>query len=122
MVNHGNWVGIIICNFSSLLASVWNNATVMIIFETISCFGKEGGNVFYYLASSIKDITILDIFIRLYGKIIKHFLEQKFSQIETEAQAGFREGRSIIDHIFCLKRKRQGGYRRTTFTFKWEAT
>jgi hypothetical protein len=30
-------------------------------------------------------------------------LEQEFSQIETEEQAGFRGGRSTIDHICCLK-------------------
>jgi hypothetical protein len=30
-------------------------------------------------------------------------LEQEFSQIETEKQAGFRAGRSTIDHVFCLK-------------------
>ena len=30
-------------------------------------------------------------------------MEQKFSQIETEEQTGFRAGRSTIDHIFCLR-------------------
>jgi len=45
----------------------------------------------------------LNIFSRLYGKILKHFLEQEFSQIETEGQTGFRAGRFTIDHIFCLR-------------------
>jgi hypothetical protein len=46
----------------------------------------------------------LNIFSRLYGKIIKYFLEQEFSQIEIEEQAGFKAGRSTIDHVFSLKR------------------
>ena len=45
----------------------------------------------------------MNIFSRLYGKIIKLFLEQEFSKIETEEQAGFMAGRCTVDHIFCLK-------------------
>ena len=30
-------------------------------------------------------------------------MEQEFSQIETEEQAGFRAVRSTIDHVFCLQ-------------------
>ena len=45
----------------------------------------------------------MSIFSPLYGKIIKHFLEQEFCHIETEEQAGFRVGRSTVDHIFCLR-------------------
>jgi hypothetical protein len=50
-----------------------------------------------------RGITVLNIFSRLYGKIIKYFLEREFFQIETEEQAEFRAGRSTIEHIFSLK-------------------
>ena len=65
----------------------------------ISAIHKKGKKDEY---ENYRGITVLNIFSRLYGKIIKHFLEQEFSQIETEEQAGFRAGRSTIDHIFCL--------------------
>ena len=50
-----------------------------------------------------KGDTVLNIFSRLYGKILKQFLEKEFFQIETEGKAGFRAGRSTIDHIFFLR-------------------
>jgi hypothetical protein len=30
-------------------------------------------------------------------------MEQEFSQLETKEQAGYRAGRSTVDHVFCLK-------------------
>ena len=45
----------------------------------------------------------MNIFSRLYERIKKYFLEQEFSQIEAEDQARFRDGRSTIDHVYCLK-------------------
>ena len=45
----------------------------------------------------------MNIFSRLYRKIIKHILEQEFAQIETEEQEGFKAGRSTVDRIFCLR-------------------
>ena len=66
----------------------------------ISAIYKKGKKDEY---ENCRGITVLNIFSRLYGKIIKYFLEQEFSQIEIEEQAGFRAGRSTIDHVFCLK-------------------
>ena len=51
-----------------------------------------------------RGIIILNNFSQLYGKIIKCLLEQEFSHIETEEQAGFRAARSTTDHVFCLKK------------------
>jgi hypothetical protein len=70
------------------------------IYIYISAIHKKGKNDEY---ENYRGITVLNIFSRLYGKIIKYFLEQEFSQIETEEQAGFRGGRSTIDHVFSLK-------------------
>jgi len=65
----------------------------------ISVFHKKGKKDEY---ENYIGITVLNIFSGLYGKIIKYFLEQEFFRIETEEQAGFRAGRSTVDHIFCL--------------------
>jgi hypothetical protein len=52
---------------------------------------------------SYRGITVLNNFSRLYGKIIKHFLEQEFSQLEIEEQAVFKAGRFPVEHIFSLR-------------------
>ena len=61
----------------------------------ISAIYKKGKNIEYV---NYRRRTVLNIFSLLHGKIIKHFLEKEFSQIETEEQVGFRAGRFTIDH------------------------
>ena len=63
----------------------------------ISAICKKGKKDEY---EKYRGITALNIFSQLNWKTIKHFLEQEFSQIETEEQAGFRAGWSTIDQIF----------------------
>ncbi len=46
---------------------------------------------------------MLNVFSRLYGRILKLFLEENYKSREDEFQAGFRVGRSTIDHIFVIK-------------------
>ena len=48
-----------------------------------------------------RGITVMNIFGRVYGKIIKYYLEENYKEKETEIQARFRAGRSTIDHEFC---------------------
>ena len=66
----------------------------------VSVIHKKGKKYEY---ENYRGITVLNIFSQIYGKIIKHFLEHEFSQIETEEQAGFRAGQSTVNHIFCLR-------------------
>ena len=69
------------------------------IYDIFQLFIKKERNEY----ENYRGITIFNIFSRLYGKIIKYFLEQESSHIETEEQAGFRVGRATIDHVFSLK-------------------
>lgn len=39
----------------------------------------------------------------MYGRILKKFVEQEFTTLEIEEQAGFRTGRSTMDHIFSIR-------------------
>jgi hypothetical protein len=71
----------------------WRIGYILITYKK----GKKDGYENY------RGITVLNIFSRLYERIIKHFLEQEFSQLEIDEQAGFRAGHSTIDHIFCLR-------------------
>jgi len=50
-----------------------------------------------------RGITVINIFSRVYGKIIKYYLEQSYKEKESDIQAGFRAGRFTIDHIFVIK-------------------
>jgi len=39
---------------------------------------------------------------RVYGKILTKKNEKEYSDFESEEQAGFRAGRSTVDHLFCF--------------------
>ncbi|XP_030759058.1 endoplasmic reticulum aminopeptidase 1-like [Sitophilus oryzae] len=49
--------------------------------------------------------TILRYFedyFRVYGKLVKKRIEEEYRDMEAEEQAGFRAGRSTVDHLFTL--------------------
>jgi hypothetical protein len=53
-------------------------------------------------------------------KISKYYLEESYIEKETEIQAGFRAGRSIIDHVFVIKKvieKTNNNRKEDHFTF-----
>lgn len=39
---------------------------------------------------------------KICGKVIKERIEREYMDTEAEEQAGFRAGRSTVDHLFCL--------------------
>ena len=53
--------------------------------------------------NNYRGITVMNIFSRLYGKIIKYYLEEEYKNKEYEIQAGFRSGRSTVDNVFVVK-------------------
>ena len=62
----------------------------------------------------------MNIFSQVYGKIIKYYLEESYKGKETEIQAGFRAGRSTIDHVFVSKQlieKTNNNRQEVHFTF-----
>ena len=50
-----------------------------------------------------KHNTVTATFSRLYGRILKDFIEEEIRMRESEEQSGFRAGRSRMNNIFCLK-------------------
>lgn len=49
-----------------------------------------------------RGIAVTGTISKLYGKVIKHRIENEYQGMEAEEQAGFRAGRSTIDHIFTI--------------------
>lgn len=49
-----------------------------------------------------RGIAVTSTISRIYGKIIKNKIENEYKDFEAEEQAGFRAGRSTIDHLYCV--------------------
>ncbi|XP_063924692.1 uncharacterized protein LOC135138644 [Zophobas morio] len=49
-----------------------------------------------------RDIAVTSTGSRIYGKILKTKIEQEYMDMEAEEQAGFRAGRSTVDHLYCV--------------------
>ena len=50
-----------------------------------------------YTRREAKMIAKIKLLSRLYGRILKHFLEAGYKVMRAEEQAGFKVGRSTID-------------------------
>jgi len=49
-----------------------------------------------------RGIAVTNTVSRVYGKILKMKIEKEYQNNEAEEQAGFRSGRSTIDHLFTI--------------------
>jgi len=49
-----------------------------------------------------RGIAVTSTLSRIYGKLLKIKMEQEYRDLEAEEQAGFRAGRSTVDHLFCV--------------------
>lgn len=49
-----------------------------------------------------RGIAVTSSISRIYGKLIKNRIEEEYQNMEAEEQAGFRAGRSTIDHVFSI--------------------
>lgn len=49
-----------------------------------------------------RGISVTNTISRIYVRILKNKIEHEYSAMEAEEQAGFRAGRSTIDHLFVL--------------------
>lgn len=49
-----------------------------------------------------RGIVVTTSISKIYGKILNKRIEQEYTDSEAEEQAGFRAGRSTVDHLFCV--------------------
>ena len=49
-----------------------------------------------------RGLSVTGTLSKIYGKILKAKMEEEWKHKEAEEQAGFRAGRSTIDHLFCV--------------------
>ncbi|XP_030765738.1 uncharacterized protein LOC115889799 [Sitophilus oryzae] len=54
------------------------------------------------LCENYRGISVTTTVSRIYGKIVRNRIENEYQEIEAEEQAGFRAGRSTVDHLFTV--------------------
>lgn len=54
------------------------------------------------VCDNYRGIAVTNTLSRIYGRIIKTRMEKEYQDMEAEEQAGFRVGRSTIDHLFTI--------------------
>lgn len=52
--------------------------------------------------SNYRCISVTSTLSRVYGKLLRNIIEAEYGPQEIEEQAGFRAGRSCVDHLFSL--------------------
>ncbi|XP_030751029.1 uncharacterized protein LOC115878622 [Sitophilus oryzae] len=65
-----------------------------------------------------RGISVTATVSRIYGKILRNRIENEYQEIEAEEQAGFRAGRSTVDHLFTVTHK---AYNSVPLVRLWEA-
>lgn len=51
-----------------------------------------------------RGIAVINSMSRVYGEVLKGRIKQEYVKMEADEQAGFRVGRSTVDHVFTLTR------------------
>ncbi|XP_072160540.1 uncharacterized protein [Bemisia tabaci] len=49
-----------------------------------------------------RGLSVVGTVSKIYGKILEAKIEEEWAPYEAEEQAGFRAGRSTVDHLFCI--------------------
>lgn len=80
------------CINESAVPSEWNTSYI----TTIHKKGDKSR------CDNYRGISVSNTLSRTYGRILKKRIEEEYSQMEAEEQAGFRAGRSTIDHLFTV--------------------
>ncbi|XP_044759225.1 uncharacterized protein LOC123316967 [Coccinella septempunctata] len=60
---------------------------------------KKGSKL---VCDNFRGNAVLGTISRVYGRLLSERIEAEFYDMEAEEQAGFRAGRSTIDHLFAL--------------------